>query len=606
MIIHNINAIYKTEYKVLNGSNLNTFTNSSNISTIPSSILYNRTYRSGTGKIMNVLLLLFLVFGSCVVSFGMDEQKIEMNDMNENQFPVYNPSNYANNIDGDNLLLKHFIHAYHNVPDINNAINTLNKQHMQDNINTIKNAIQNYRDYMYELNKAIESNQGNQEIQKLYKTEQESLKKCLNGKGAKITYNLITFLKSKGILGQYSNSSCDTIKSFFTNNANTDDVKNFIDKIINDNSYVNTVLNNNVNTVLNNDFSINNTQYQPFEVISSFIEGPLLNLYYLVSEKYTNQGAIKVFSTICEKIPQITEENIDKEINEDFINGIGIMNSMNKLNHLLNCNNTQHIIPEDYSPFKYTILPWCIVTFMSGLGGYDNTWINLLTFTKYNIQCNLYIYKSHILLGSAGVNMQLRLPYAIPFLKNILNIHLIGFNILSFLLGILTTFTFNPNDGNIKYYNDHVGKNKSSFLFALRTAFLVHGQMNKHDFIYLHYPESYEDVAFRISLAATFFINTIQFLSFDFKVLNYYHISINLGTLLMSWLMKYIKSTSGEVYQDIDFIKIIDTELPHNYGSIFNSTNVIQLDKDNSSDDKSKSNSVSSFLKSSHESIMQY
>ena len=54
-----------------NGSNLNTFTNSSNISTIQSSILYNSTNRSANGKIMNVLLLLFLVFGSCVVSFGM-------------------------------------------------------------------------------------------------------------------------------------------------------------------------------------------------------------------------------------------------------------------------------------------------------------------------------------------------------------------------------------------------------------------------------------------------------------------------------------------------------------------------------------------------------
>ena len=58
MIIHNINAIYKTEYKVLNVSNLNTFTNSSNISTIPSSILYNRTHRSANGKIMNVLLMM--------------------------------------------------------------------------------------------------------------------------------------------------------------------------------------------------------------------------------------------------------------------------------------------------------------------------------------------------------------------------------------------------------------------------------------------------------------------------------------------------------------------------------------------------------------------
>ena len=82
-----------------NGSSINTFTNSSNISTIPSSILYNRMYRSETGKIMNVLLLLFFVFGSCVVSFGMENQqpqihennmnesieKLEKNDMNENK-----------------------------------------------------------------------------------------------------------------------------------------------------------------------------------------------------------------------------------------------------------------------------------------------------------------------------------------------------------------------------------------------------------------------------------------------------------------------------------------------------------------------------------------
>ena len=73
-----------------NGSNLNTFTNSSNINTIPSSILYNRTHRSGTGKIMNVLLVLFLVFGSCSgVSFGMDgdenEKKEKQQDENKAQ-----------------------------------------------------------------------------------------------------------------------------------------------------------------------------------------------------------------------------------------------------------------------------------------------------------------------------------------------------------------------------------------------------------------------------------------------------------------------------------------------------------------------------------------
>ena len=65
-----------------NGSNLNTFTNSSNISTIPSSILYNRTHRSANGKIMNVLLLLFLVFGSCVVNFGMEDSQQQGQETN--------------------------------------------------------------------------------------------------------------------------------------------------------------------------------------------------------------------------------------------------------------------------------------------------------------------------------------------------------------------------------------------------------------------------------------------------------------------------------------------------------------------------------------------
>ena len=94
-----------------NGSNLNTFTNSSNISTIPSSILYNRTYRSATGKIMNVLFLLFLVFGSCVVSFGMEDENI--NDENKG-----NSSNHQSNIHPNN----------NNTDIINTNIEKCNKQ----------------------------------------------------------------------------------------------------------------------------------------------------------------------------------------------------------------------------------------------------------------------------------------------------------------------------------------------------------------------------------------------------------------------------------------------------------------------------------------------
>ena len=105
-----------------NGSNLNTFTNSSNISTIPSSILYNRTNRSKTGKIMNVLL--FLVFGSSVVSFGMKyvkeeiiggKRKSEGNNVNDNYCTSYNSyfyykllgfivSSALSGIGGENIL----------------------------------------------------------------------------------------------------------------------------------------------------------------------------------------------------------------------------------------------------------------------------------------------------------------------------------------------------------------------------------------------------------------------------------------------------------------------------------------------------------------------
>ena len=113
MIIHNINAIYKTEYKVLNGSNLNlnklvffkklilifliyiyfiasvnfnmnnnsglgdiNNCNSLNISVVSSTIV-NSIRRNSFYKLTNVLLLLFLLFGSCVVSFGMDNENKE-------------------------------------------------------------------------------------------------------------------------------------------------------------------------------------------------------------------------------------------------------------------------------------------------------------------------------------------------------------------------------------------------------------------------------------------------------------------------------------------------------------------------------------------------
>ena len=106
-----------------NVSNLNTFTNSSNISTISSSILYNRTYRSETGKIMNVLLLLFLVFGSCVVSFGrkienfiavIPPSNVHLNNVHLNNVHLNNVHlNNNNNNNIDNIIKKNFNKCLH-------------------------------------------------------------------------------------------------------------------------------------------------------------------------------------------------------------------------------------------------------------------------------------------------------------------------------------------------------------------------------------------------------------------------------------------------------------------------------------------------------------
>ena len=84
-------------FNMNNNSGLGDITNCNSLnSSVASSPTVNSIRMNSFYKLTNVLLLLFLVFGSCVVNFGMEWQKIEMNDMNENQFPVYNPSNYAN------------------------------------------------------------------------------------------------------------------------------------------------------------------------------------------------------------------------------------------------------------------------------------------------------------------------------------------------------------------------------------------------------------------------------------------------------------------------------------------------------------------------------
>ena len=218
-------------FNMNNNSGLGDITNCNSLnSSVASSPTVNSIRMNSFYKLTNVLLLLFLVFGSCSgVSFGMD---VDENEKNENQFPVYNTSNNSyNETDGDKFLYQHFIHAYHNVPDIKEAISTQNNKQMEDNIYTINTAIQNYQEYMYRLNKTINMNEENKEIQNLYQTEQDFLKTCFTKNGAEITYNLLKYLKLQGLETLFG-KKYDTIKSLITNNADEKDVKDFI-KVIN-------------------------------------------------------------------------------------------------------------------------------------------------------------------------------------------------------------------------------------------------------------------------------------------------------------------------------------------------------------------------------------
>ena len=83
-------------------------------SSVVSSPTVNSIRRNSFYKLTNVLLLLFLVFGSCVVSFGMnvnenkDLKKNEINDLKKNEI-INQQTNYDTNKDICNKEARYFI-----------------------------------------------------------------------------------------------------------------------------------------------------------------------------------------------------------------------------------------------------------------------------------------------------------------------------------------------------------------------------------------------------------------------------------------------------------------------------------------------------------------
>jgi len=222
-----------------------------------------------------------------------------------------------------------------------------------------------------------------------------------------------------------------------------------------------------------------------------------------------------------------------------------------------------------YSPIKYVLVPWLVANIVAGIGGNNNTWKKILGSEKW------YLYKSHLHLG-IGVNYQI--PITSGMFKDArINLHIIGLNGISFLCGVICALLFNSNTDystSFKVTNTIV-KKIFGLLVCMKTAFLIFGMKDKHDYICFHseYKDGnkcYEHSGWNHILgeyAATFFVNSVQFLSIDLNIWQYYSISINLGTMLVAFMLgMIIKNPIDSVYRDIEnndivYRNIADTDI---------------------------------------------
>ena len=208
-----------------------------------------------------------------------------------------------------------------------------------------------------------------------------------------------------------------------------------------------------------------------------------------------------------------------------------------------------------YSPIKYVLVPWLVANIVAGIGGNNNTWKKILGSEKW------YLYKSHLHLG-IGVNYQI--PITSGMFKDArINLHIIGLNGISFLCGVVCALLFNSNTDystNFKGTNT-IGKKTFGLLVCMKTAFLIFGMKDKHDYICFHSEYKDGNKCYEHSgwnhifgeYAATFFVNSVQFLSIDLNIWQYYSISINLGTMLVAFMLgMIIKNPIDSVYRDIE------------------------------------------------------
>ena len=165
------------------------------------------------------------------------------------------------------------------------------------------------------------------------------------------------------------------------------------------------------------------------------------------------------------------------------------------------------------SYFYYKLLGFIVSSALSGIGG-ENIFAGIPGKTlSWNV------YMSNI-FTSLGINAQITLPMTLPLIGRNLNIHVVGVNFLSLILGTLIAKFLCDNDS---LYNEKYG---IIGFFISSCANGIRGGVTKT-------PK-------QVCFAGSILFDTIQFLSLSIPVMRYYSINVNIGSFFMQTIFYFL------------------------------------------------------------------
>ena len=207
-----------------------------------------------------------------------------------------------------------------------------------------------------------------------------------------------------------------------------------------------------------------------------------------------------------------------------------------------------------YKWFVYSSLGFVLSSVLSGLGGENNAWMELSS--GKTLSWNVYMSN---IFTSFGINAQIKLPMTLPLIGENLNIHVVGVNFLSLILGVVIC-AFLPlqkiggkvNSMINEYIDAFEHKDNADGLFPLAEVsdHVLFRNHNKLPYIekivnFLFHFSLFNDEereylwnnSFFFVLAKRCLLDTLQFMSISIPVNTSLSININFGTLVFSWLI---------------------------------------------------------------------